>query len=269
MDPQSGKAEGLPYSLSRWTDLPAAKWDWFEQQLDQGWMMAFDPRTAVPAKWSLKPDDTFGLIFWTRNPGELIAHADRIRDYPMVVHVTLTGWHEVEHGAPDLTEGISLLTRAVDAFGPDRVVWRFSPVPIVQDSLERFQAIAIAARRIGLGHVYVSFLQENDSVPEQRSRRTRVELLRQLSVRTDLDIRLCNEDATLKTYDEMVIPINLHRAVCEDGRRFGLRPPSEGCGCALAVDPFTINESCNMGCEYCYAADMSLSPAKRDTTGGL
>lgn len=269
MDPKSGKADGLPYSLSRWTDLPAAKWEWFRGQLDQGWMYAFDPRTAVPSKWSLKPVDTFGLIFWTRNPRNLIDHADRLADYPMVVHVTLTGWHEVEHGAPSLTDGLSLLAGAVAAFGVDRVVWRFSPVPTVPEVVDRFEVIARAARQIGLRHVYVSFLHENDSVPEHRPRKARVELLRQMSVRAhDMEIRLCNEDSTLKTHDGLVVPPNLRRAVCEDGRRFGPRPPFEGCGCTLAVDPFTINESCNMGCEYCYAADKSLSPAKRDTSGG-
>jgi len=269
MDPKSGKAEGLPYSLSRWTDLPAAKWPWFQDQLDRGWMMAFDPRTAVPTPWSLKPEDTFGLIFWTRNPRTLIDNADRLKAYPLVIHFTLTGWHEVEHGSPSLEEGLLLLQEAVSTFGANNVVWRFSPVPLVDDVLDRFEAIAKGAKRAHLGHVYVSFLQENDQVPERRPRRVRMELLRQMAARAgSLDVRICNDDSTFKTYDEMGVPDNLHRSVCEDGRRFGPRCAFEGCGCSLAVDPFTINEGCNMGCEFCYAADRSLSPAKRDTTTG-
>ena len=46
------------------------------------------------------------------------------------------------------------------------------------------------------------------------------------------------------------------------------KPPSEGCGCVLMADPFTINESCTFGCQYCYAADKSLAPKKRNTTKG-
>jgi len=269
MDPKSGKKEGLPYSLSRWTDLPAAKWGWFEQQLDQGWMTAFDPRTAVPAKWSLRPEDTFGLIFWTRNPRNLIDHADRLVDYPMVIHFTLTGWYEVEHGAPNLNEGLLLLAETVGTFGAARVEWRFSPVPLTEDVLDRFEVIAKAARQVGLDRVYTSFLAENDRVPESRPRKVRMELLRQMAVRaSDVEINVCQDDLTFRKYDVGTTPTNLRQGVCEDGRRFGPRPPFEGCGCSLAIDPFTINESCSMGCEFCYAADLSLSPVKRNTTKG-
>lgn len=230
--------------------------------------MAFDPRTAIPSKWSLKPEDTFGLIFWTRNPRNLIDHADRLKDYPLVVHFTLTAWHEVEHGAPGLKEGFRLMAEAVNKFGPERVVWRFSPVPLVEDVVDRYRWIARHAREMGLRQVYVSFLQENDRIPERRPRRVRLELLRQMAtLEPDLKVLLCNDDqTTLKAND--CVPANLRRRVCEDGMRFGSRPPFEGCGCSLALDPFTINESCSMGCSFCYAADQSLNPVKRNTTGG-
>jgi sulfatase maturation enzyme AslB (radical SAM superfamily) len=80
-------------------------------------------------------------------------------------------------------------------------------------------------------------------------------------------------------------PNNLASGICESGERFAVippvdptnlltsvlrqeraLPPREGCGCALAVDPFTINETCTMGCSYCYAADKSLASKKRNTT---
>lgn len=271
MEILSGKEERLPYSLSRWTDLPTAKWEWFERQLDQGWMVGFDPRSAIPCNWSLKPEDTYGLIFWTKNPSNLIANSDILLDYPLVIHMTLTGWEEVEPGAPDLMEGLALLADAVNVFGSDRVVWRFSPVPAVQDIVERFAGMAQVASGIGLERVYMAFLQENDLMPEKRSTRVRTELLRQLAVHAHgMKILLCNEDRTLAR--ESKLPPNLCEGVCEDGRRFSSsayhveHPKTEGCGCALAVDPFTINEFCSMGCHYCYSADRSRSPNKRDTT---
>jgi len=267
----SGRTEKLPYSLSRWTDLPAAKWPWFQQQLDQGWMIGIDPRTAMPGKWSLSPSETLGLIFWTRNPENLIRNVDRLNGYPLVVHMTLTGWHEVEKGAPDIDEGLALLRDAVAAFGADRVIWRFSPVPVVSDVVDRFEKIAKEASRLGLQEVYVSFLQENDLVPETRNPRFRLELLKQIAVRSQgMKVSLCNEDHSV-SLGERIGPVNLAWGVCESGQRFAKSsygvdcPPPEGCGCALAVDPFTINESCTMGCAYCYAADRSLAPKKRNT----
>jgi DNA repair photolyase len=268
----SGRQERLPYSLSRWTDLPAAKWDWFKSQLDQGKMRAFDPRNAIPVEWSLAPSDTMGLIFWTKNPENLIRDKALLEPYKLVIHMTLTGWEEVEKGAPNLSEGISLMRRAVDAFGPERVTWRFSPVPLVDDVLDRFERMASVISLFGLKDVYVAFLQENDLMPETRARRTRVELLKQMALRASgLQVLLCNEDRSLQ--DESCKPRNLQSGVCESGWRFAplgrmnARPvAAEGCGCALAVDPFTINESCTMGCAYCYAADKSLAPKKQNTT---
>jgi len=272
---RSGKAEILPYSLSRWTDLPAAKWEWFSQRLDDGWFLGFDPRTALPAKWSLKPEDTLGLVFWTREPTNLIADADRLKDFPLVIHFTLTGWHEVEKGAPDLERGLFLLDRLVSTFGPDKVIWRFSPIPLVDDAVERFQRIAEVAEGLGLKEVFVSFLQTNDLMIETRHSRVRSEMVKQMASKTGIKVLVCNEDTTTATGG----PPNLAHGVCEDGTRFthpnwgptpklaGVNiPPVEGCGCALAVEPFTINETCVFGCSYCYAADKSLAPKKHNTT---
>lgn len=265
---RSGRTEKLPYSLSRWTDLPAAKWPWFEAMLDQGWMVGIDPRTGVPGRWSLTPEDTFGLIFWTRNSRNLIANAERLKKYPLAVHFTLTGWHEVEKGAPNIADGLAMLRDTVQTFGAQNVTWRFSPVPMVHDILDRFEALAIQAAKFGLEEVFVSFLQENDLLPETRSPRVRGEILRQLGARSHgLRVLLCNEDQTLDVHGS-----NVARGICESGKRFTNSnyqvdgPKTEGCGCALAVDPFTINETCSMGCRYCYAADRSLSPKKRNTS---
>lgn len=271
---RSGYKEAVPYSLSRWTDVPAAKWEWFKAQLAAGEMTAFDPRTAMPGRWSLKPEDTLGLIFWTKNPENLIRDAKLLDPYvggkldKLVIHMTLTGWEEVEKGAPDIDEGLKLLRQAVETYGLRRVTWRFSPVPMVEDVLPRFERIAREATRIGLKEVYVAFLQENDLMPEARSRRVRVELLKKMA-NFGIKVKLCNEDRSLA--GEWAIA-GLANGICESGRRF-VGPDvgsadirTEGCGCALAVDPFTINESCTMGCKYCYAADKTLSDKKRNTT---
>jgi hypothetical protein len=264
MPPKSGRLEQLPYSLSRWTDVPISKWAWLKAQLAQGWMWAGDPRTAVMSPWSLDPGDTLGLIFWTKNPENLLRDAALLQEYPWVVHITLTGWTEVEKGAPDLEHGVDLIRRSVEAFGPERVTWRFSPVPTTSDSVERFERIARPLAQAGLEHVYVAYIQTNDLMVESRDKPARQELLRLMSqVEPSLEVRLCSEDRTL---DGAPSCPNLAYGVCEDGARFKSGLVKEDCGCALSVDPFTINETCQLGCEYCYAADRSLSPKKRNTT---
>jgi len=246
---RSGLTEGLPYSFSRYTDVPAAKWAWFQAALKAKKMLAFDPRTAIPSEWSLHP----------------------LRDYKVKVHVTVTGWHEVEKGAPSLQSGADKLAIAVDTFGSENVTWRFSPVPDVPDVVNRFSAILAMASHYGVKKVYLSFLQENDLLPETRSEQDRLNVLVQIAKAAQerkVRVYLCNEDRMLAGHRNA--HPNLASAVCAPPEDFTLPsrdvPPSEGCGCVLMVDPFTVNEACSMGCLYCYARDQSLSAKKRNTT---
>jgi len=279
MEMKTGRAENLPYSLSRWTDICAGdKWAWFEQQIDQGYMVAFDPRSAFPYRWSLQPADVLGLVFWTKNPEPLAKWAKLNRQrYSMRAHVTITGWHEVEWKVPPLSEVLFHTRQLADALGPDRVVWRFSPVPMIPDEqvVARFEQIA-QGLEWHVNKVYVSFLQENDRMPEKRSPEQRAKLMIRLSAiakRYGIVMQVCREESTplpgptqhngLTTY--------VTHGVCEDGSMFApvTEPVKEGCGCAICVEPFTINEACTYGCQYCYSADESLSPLKRDTTKRL
>lgn len=251
----------VPYSFSRWTDVPAGKWPWFKQQLAQGWMLAIDQRTSIPAKWSLAPEDTAGLLFWTKNPENLVIDAALLRPYKLKIHVTLTGWEEVEKRAPKLDEGLALLRRTVETFGPDTVVWRFSPIPAVEDVLRRFERIVTEASALGLTSVFVSFLQDNDRLPELRTAEDKLRILHAL---TDLgatqgvQVLLCNEYGPAAD--------GLKCGVCAPPQDFGLTIAGDGCGCSYVVDPFSINETCVYGCTFCYASDKLLSLKRRNTS---
>lgn len=268
---RSGREAGFPYSLSRWTDVPHAKWSWFMESLKGGAMIAFDPTTAIPAWWSLRPEDTLGLVFWTKDPTNLLFDAPRLRDHKVKIHVTATGWEEVEKGAPTLRQAANLVGMTAEAFGVENVTWRFSPVPIVPDVVERFDAIMALAASVGIQSVYLSFLQENDLMPETRSEQDRLNLLAQmaeLGAPRNVKVYLCNEDRLLAKYPGY--HSNLASGVCAPPEDFALEgrslPPSEGCGCVLMVDPFTQNESCTLGCKYCYAANNGSAAKKRNTT---
>lgn len=272
----SGRAEGLPYSLSRWTDVPAAKWRWFVETLKSGSMTAIDPRSGIPLLWSLAPEETLGLVFWTKDPRNILYDWPLLKPYKVQVHVTMTDWHEVEIGAPRVIEDriFAYASMLIPRIPAEHVFWRFSPVPLVPDVVARFERLAKALAGHGpFRRVYLSFLQENDQLPETRTAEERVLLMAEMAevaAKYNLEIRLCNEDRTLHRINGL--PKNLCAGVCaapEDWELPGMaRPPSEGCGCVLMADPFTINESCTMGCRYCYAADKSLAEKKRNTTKG-
>ena len=266
-----GVEEGLPYSLSRWTDVPAGKWAWLKERFAEGEMLAFDPRSALPSVWSLKPEDTLGLIVWTRDPSNLLVDRALLQPYKVKVHVTVTGWEEVERGAPGLRDGCNLLVRTALAFGAENVVWRFSPIPLVPDVVDRFGRICAKACRMGIREVYTAFLQPNDLMPEVRTRDEREALLKRMGDRAavfGIKVLLCADDKELLR-DGRCLHHNVALGICAGSGDWGDRPPVEECGCALMVDPFTINESCVFGCQFCYAADKSLATKKRNTTRSL
>jgi hypothetical protein len=269
---RSGLNENIPFSLSRWTDVPGdpGKWAWFKAQVAAGEMVAIDPRNAIPYIWSLRPEDTLGLVFWTKDPTNLIHDAAWLQDYRFKIHVTLTGWEEVEKGAPTIHKGGRLLAEAIAKFGHSKVTWRFSPVPLLasDEVVTRFRLIAPYAKDAS---VYLSFLQTNDLIPETRGDAERIQLMLRLAEVAEvwnIKVLLCNEDRTLLGVKSL--PSNLAPGICAPPEDFAIpshsKAPSEGCGCILMADPFTINESCTMGCRYCYAADKELSGKKRNTT---
>jgi len=259
---RSGKREGIPYSLSRWTDVPASKWGWFLECLEHQQMMAFDPLRTAPSWWSLKPEDTLGLVFWTKDPTNLLRNRTLLAPYRTSVHVTITGWEEVEKGAPKLQEAGNLLVETARAF--ETVYWRFSPIPLLPgiEVLNRFNELLFYAVVAGLDRVYVSFLQENDLMPETRTAQERTLLLQTMveeASRFGVSVLLCADDTSLS---------GVPQGVCVPPSDFEVAGPVEGCGCPVMADPFTINEVCTFGCQYCYAADKSLSSKKRNTTRG-
>jgi Domain of unknown function (DUF1848) len=264
---RSGLAEKLPYSLSRWTDLPGGKWSWFEKCLAMGQMVAFDPYVGAPAMWSLKPQDTMALVFWTKDPSNLIASQIRLEPYNVAVHVTATGWQEVEKGTPPMELAGRLLVETARAF--PLVHWRFSPIPLLPSwvVLERFKILLGYAETAGLKTVDVSYLQTNDLLPETRSVTERFDLLQQLAeeaAKSGLKIALCRDDQSLAEKAGALFELG----VCVPSYDFpGHTELSlDTCKCVRMVDPFTVNESCTFGCKFCYAGDKSLSAKKRNTT---
>lgn len=269
MEPRSGRAEAVPYSFSRWTDVPASKWPWFLERLSAGKVEAFDPRVGTPSWWSLKPEETHSLVFWTKDPTNLLKSLRALRSYHLKINFTITGWTEVEHGVPSTDEAIRLYQTLSRRVGRKKVSWRFSPVPLVRDVVDRFDHIAHELKGYTKS-VYLSFLQSNDRMPETRGRPVRVgtlERLASVAASHGIQVLLCNDDRPLWKSSRL----EALRGVCvsPESVNGGPMPEAEKCGCSVMVDPFSFNEHCTMGCEYCYVSDRTLGGGKKNTTRSL
>jgi sulfatase maturation enzyme AslB (radical SAM superfamily) len=173
----------------------------------------------------------------------------------------------VEHGAPDIKVGTELLTVATRFFGAANVTWRFSPIPLVPDIYDRFEFILKRAARVGVRQVFVSFMQPNDRLIDTRDPKVRLRTLKYMgfiSKKHNVTVRLCQDDASL--LDGVKPMAGLTLGVCAPPENFERLQLVEKCGCAKAVDPFSLNEACGFACEYCYTNDKQVSTKKRNTT---
>lgn len=228
-------------------------------------MIAFDPKTAAPGVWSLDPSNTLGLVFWTKNPKNLILNRSVLNLYDVIIHMTATGWSEMEKGVPTLPEAGTLLVAASKLF--EKVYWRFSPVPLLptKELILRFQRLLAYATIAKRDRVYVSFLQPNDQISETRTLQERFDILNMLSEEAKafgVRVILCADDRSFVKWPGALFQTD----VCVHPGDFKGKVQLENCGCVLMVDPFTINEACSGNCRYCYSADKTLSPHRRDTT---
>lgn len=260
----TGTQTGFSYGFSRYTEVPGdpSRWSWFLERLKEGHFLGVHPVTGVPVLWSLRPEDTEELIFWTKNPVGLIESAHLLREeFPLSIHVTVTGNDSsLERSVPSPERAAQLLEQIVSIYGSHFVTWRISPyvpgegrIPL-PDLFERMAST-------GVTRVAVSFYQEHPGGSKEGSRfslslQEKVQFWEEISTLAKKHRML----AFLCKDDEIVSPKSV--GICTPTAR---NQRDSGCGCSLSVDAFTATESCVYGCVYCYAVDRNLAPKRRNT----
>ncbi|GHU78788.1 hypothetical protein FACS189462_3990 [Spirochaetia bacterium] len=119
-------------SISRRCDIPRFKFDWFLERLDAGYVETVNPyNKAQVRRVSLLPQDVTALVFWTRDPRPILAHAGELeaRGYRFYVMVTLTGYPAIlEPNMPPREAIIAAMGELAEKIGPERVIWRYDPI---------------------------------------------------------------------------------------------------------------------------------------------
>jgi hypothetical protein len=136
-------------SASRRTDIPAFYSQWFFNRLDQGLVLVRNPMNPHQvSRISLDPRLIDCIVFWTKNPREMMPHLDRLENYLYYFLFTLTPYGpELERYLPPRAEVIDTFIRLSQRIGKERVIWRYDPI-ILTDQMDEeyhyrhFQAIA-------------------------------------------------------------------------------------------------------------------------------
>lgn len=270
-------------SVSRRTDIPAFYFDWFLNRLRDGRVLV--PNPMNPRRISditLSPETVDFIVFWSKNPAPMLEKLPLLEPYPYYIQFTLNAYGtETEPFLPPLAKRIETFKRLADKLGPQRVIWRYSPV-LLNERYTRAshqKTFADLARELkGYTRVCkVSFIDIYAKIKNRMSQMGIREIPeRQKPEMIDCFFQTARENAMALTacgnVDLDKTPLTktgcIDKELIENitGKKFRLKKdPGQraDCFCAASVDIGTYN-NCLNGCQYCYA-NVSSSSAQRKT----
>ena len=117
-------------SASRSTDIPAFYSDWFFHRLKVGYSVWTNPFNGVKSYVSYK--NTRFIVFWSKNPKNLIPHLDELNKHNINCYIQYTlndyDMEGLEKGVPSVEERIETFKTLVEKIGKGHVIWRFDPL---------------------------------------------------------------------------------------------------------------------------------------------
>jgi len=276
-------------SASRRCDIPRFRFDWFLQQLKQGYVDVVNPFNAAQTRRvSLKHDDVDCIVFWTRDPRSLLAETAKLNEYSFYTMITMTGYPKIlEPNVPPPEEIIPAMKSMSEKWGSKRVIWRYDPILLssLTDTAFHCENFARLAERLSgsVERVIISIYDEYSGAKRRLSALTRDGFLEAYphcdgDGRLRLKVKeLASELARIATDAGMKIQ---SCAEAEDLSGLGIKPGAcidgelikelfggndsllqiggidknqrQNCLCISATDIGSYG-SCPAGCVYCYA----------------
>lgn len=261
-------------SVSRRTDIPDHYSDWFIARIKEGFLYVRNPMNVHQiSKIDLSPDVVDCIVFWTKNPADMIEKLESLQGYMYYFQFTLTGYgKDVEPNLPDKREElIPTFKRLSEKIGTERVIWRYDPILMskrytMEYHLKAFEEIADALAD-HTEKVVISFV---DLYPKTRRNAKELDIrqltdeemigsakeMAKIASRYGLTIETCAEQIDLQE-------AGIQHGSCIDKklieRLLGCkltakkdRGQRNACGCFESVEVGAY-DTCPNGCRYCYA----------------
>lgn len=225
-------------------------------------------------KISLKPEDVYCFVFWTKNPSDHFVRNMNSLKSPFYFQWTITSYGpDIEPNVPDKREMIEKFKRVSEMIGARRVVWRYDPIFIstkytIEWHKEEFRKMCESLEGY-TNKCVISFMDEYGKIAEL----VRAGMMR--APTTDEIIGLASyigrtareHGITVQTCSEGqygLTRFGIHEAPCVDAQfiegEFGVMLPDEvktpnsfrRCLCAVNTDIGAYHR-CKHDCKYCYA----------------
>ncbi len=260
-------------SASRRTDIPAFYADWFMNRIQNGFVRVKNPFNPAQIRdVSLRPEDVEAIVFWTKNPANLLPHLHSLNEYHYYFLFSLTAYGmEMEKNVPAEDALIKTFLQLSDKIGPEKVIWRYDPILLTETMnddfhIQRFERIAKTLRSYTKTCI-ISFLEVYEKckrnmksfpviLPDDAQKKTLMTAMSQIAGSYDISLRTCAESTNFSD-------IGIQPARCVDpdlissitGKPVSMaKDPNQRktCQCVKSVDIGAYN-TCPHGCVFCYA----------------
>ena len=261
-------------SVSRRTDIPNYYSDWFINRIKAGFLYVQNPMNPHQiSKIDLSPDVVDCIVFWTKNPANMIDKLEYLKDYAYYFQFTLTGYgKDVEPNLPDKRKNLiptfQILSKKI---GKENVIWRYDPILVNERYTLDYHIKAFAEIAESLSgytkKVVISFVDfyaktmRNTKVLgiKMMTKEEMLDLagkLAQIAATYNLTIETCAEQIDLQQ-------VGIRHGSCIDKkhmehmlgcRLIGQKDKNqrEACLCMESIEVGAYN-TCLTGCKYCYA----------------
>lgn len=246
---------------------------WFINRLNEGYVLVRNPFNYNQVSRIRLDDKVLDfIVFWTKDPTELVNRAEELRDYKYYVQVTINPYNTViERNVPRKDKIIDSFIRLSKLIGRERVIWRYDPIILNRDMdveyhYKYFEKL-VARLCDYTEKCIISFIDFYPKI-EKNMRKldcrdiTRDEMyiigerFSAIARKYGISIQTCSEEVDLSSY-------GIGRSKCIDdqlisrilGQTLALpkdKNQRDVCGCVESVDIGAYN-TCKHGCLYCYA----------------
>lgn len=261
-------------SVSRRTDIPDYYSEWFINRLREGFLYVRNPMNPHQvSRIDLSPENVECIVFWTKNPANMMSRLADLKDYTYYFQFTLTGYEkDMETNLPDKRKVlIPTFKKLSGQIGKEKVIWRYDPILFsrkytLEYHLETFGEIAASLAGYTEKAVisFMDFYEKTKrntlglgikEIPDKDKVMLAREMVRIASA-YQLPIETCAEQIDLSH-------VGIGHGSCIDRklieRLLGCRLAGKKdknqrkqCGCLESVEVGAYH-TCLNGCKYCYA----------------
>lgn len=122
-------------SVSRRTDILAFYCDWFFNRLKEGYVLVRNPMNyRQVSKIKLTPEVIDCIVFWTKDPTNIIKNLDKLNKYNYYFQVTINPYDKkIEKNVPMKKNIIKSFKFLSEKIGREKVIWRYDPILLTKD----------------------------------------------------------------------------------------------------------------------------------------